>query len=155
MTGSTDPISPNGDSFTESHPIRQACAVPFRRVADGFSVCLITSLKKKRYIFPKGIIDPGETPEQTALKEALEEAGLRGRILGAPLGGYQDSKWGATLDVTVLLMEVDHFEDNWPEADQRERCWVGSAEAEQLVQKPELKHMLRCAIQRLQRKTQT
>ena len=30
---------------------------------------------------PPGFIDPGDSPEQAALKEAAEEAGLRGQIL--------------------------------------------------------------------------
>jgi 8-oxo-dGTP diphosphatase len=31
---------------------------------------------------PKGLIDPGEAPEQTALREIEEETGARGRSLG-------------------------------------------------------------------------
>ena len=75
-------------------PIAQACVVPYRRRDERIEFCLITSLKKKRWIFPKGIVDPGETVEEAALKEAFEEAGLHGRILGDPIGKYEDSKWG-------------------------------------------------------------
>jgi 8-oxo-dGTP pyrophosphatase MutT (NUDIX family) len=32
--------------------------------------------------FPKGTIDPGETPQQAALREAFEESGLHGEITG-------------------------------------------------------------------------
>ena len=129
--------------------IAQACVIPFRRDGDETLFCLITSLKRKSWIFPKGIIDTGETREETALKEALGEAGLRGRIIGEPLGSYEDSKWGATLDVTVLLMEVDHCEDDWPEASLREQRWVAPAEALRLVARPDLKRLLRCAIERI------
>ena len=48
--------------------------------------CLITSTGKRRWSFPKGVIDPGETPPRTALKEAAEEAGLRGEICGKAAG---------------------------------------------------------------------
>jgi 8-oxo-dGTP pyrophosphatase MutT (NUDIX family) len=37
------------------------------------------------WALPKGLIDEGETPAQTALREAFEETGLQGR-LGAKLG---------------------------------------------------------------------
>lgn len=33
------------------------------------------------WVFPKGHTDPGETPEQTALREICEETGVSGRIL--------------------------------------------------------------------------
>ena len=58
-----------------------------RRCRNGqYEFCLITSLRKGRWGFPKGITDPGETHVETALKEADEEAGLRGRIVGDSLG---------------------------------------------------------------------
>lgn len=34
------------------------------------------------WALPKGLIDPGETPEGTALREVEEETGARGRSLG-------------------------------------------------------------------------
>jgi 8-oxo-dGTP pyrophosphatase MutT (NUDIX family) len=37
------------------------------------------------WALPKGLLDEGETPAQTALRETFEETGLRGR-LGAKLG---------------------------------------------------------------------
>ena len=125
--------------------IRQACAIPFRRQAQGAVFCLITSLKRKRWIFPKGIIEHGESPERTALKEAFEEAGLHGQIVGGPLGTYQDAKWGAILEVVVLLMEVHDCENEWPESDLRERCWAAADEAIALVAKNALKQMLKRA----------
>jgi phosphohistidine phosphatase len=112
----------------------QASAVPFRRRDGDLEFCLITSMSKRRWCFPKGIIDPGETPAETALKEAEEEAGLRGRIVGDPLGEYEYSKWGRVLRVLVLLMEVDHADDHWLEAEHRQRRWMGAEEAaERLV----------------------
>ena len=74
-------------------------------------------MKKRRWIFPKGIIDPGETYQESALKEALEEAGLRGQIVGEPFGHFFDAKWGARLIVKVVVMEVEQSEATWPESD--------------------------------------
>jgi 8-oxo-dGTP pyrophosphatase MutT (NUDIX family) len=37
---------------------------------------------KTVYALPKGLVDPGETAQQTALREVLEETGVTGRLLG-------------------------------------------------------------------------
>ena len=102
--------------------IPQVCVIPFRPRDDSWEFCLITSLKKKRWIFPKGIIDPGETPAESGLKEAWEEAGLRGAIVGPVLGTLADQKWGAQLELQVLMMQVEVEETDWPEAHLRQRC---------------------------------
>ena len=87
--------------------------MPYRRQNGECEFCLITSSSGRRWGFPKGIIDPGESAVETALKEALEEAGLQGHIEGDPLGRYEYAKWGTTLEVTGLLMRVTAAEDDW------------------------------------------
>jgi len=140
------------DFESTPEPIQQACAIPFRRLGENVEFCLITSLSRKRWIFPKGIIDPGETLVQTAVKEAHEEAGLHGRVVGEPLGTYEGFKWGTTLEVTVVLMEVLHCDDCWEESEVRERRWVSADEAFQLLSKDELKDFLKTAISTLDRR---
>jgi 8-oxo-dGTP diphosphatase len=46
-------------------------------------VALVREWKREERIWtlPKGRLEPGETLEETALREVLEEAGVRGRIL--------------------------------------------------------------------------
>lgn len=47
-------------------------------------VLLVTAKRNpSHWVFPKGHIEPGETLEQTALREAEEEAGVRGRIVAS------------------------------------------------------------------------
>jgi 8-oxo-dGTP pyrophosphatase MutT (NUDIX family) len=107
-----------------SGPILQACAIPFR-VADGrIEVCLVTSRRKRRWVFPKGIVEPGETEAEAALKEAHEEAGLSGRIVSEPLGSYERRKWGVRFVVTCFLMHVDRQQRTWRESSIREREWL-------------------------------
>jgi 8-oxo-dGTP pyrophosphatase MutT (NUDIX family) len=51
--------------------------VAFRRKRDGaIEVALIAVGDKHRWQLPKGTIEPGESPEHTALREVREEAGL-------------------------------------------------------------------------------
>ena len=133
----------------EPRLIRQVCAIPYRRRGDQVEFCIITSLENKRWIFPKGIIDPGETYAQTALKETLEEAGLRGSIVGEPLGEYQDAKWGAQLTVLVVLMEVSRCDQEWQESQFRQRRWVSRDEAREMLSRSEHKRFLEAAAAQL------
>lgn len=136
-------------AFENMTSFQQSCAVPFR-VSDGVpQYCLITSIRRRRWGFPKGLIDPGDTIEEAALKEALEEAGLRGRIVGDRLGAFRYKKWGMVLNVAVLLMKVEACEETWLEADVRQRKWMSEAEAFEKLDRQDLKVMLSVASSRL------
>ena len=99
---------------------QQAAAIPFRRTGGNVQLCLIRRTDtQKRWGIPKGVIDPGDTPAETAMNEAWEEAGLVGRPIGDTIGSYKYDKWGTTLTVAVFLMEVLDEEDTWDEDDVR------------------------------------
>jgi 8-oxo-dGTP pyrophosphatase MutT (NUDIX family) len=100
--------------------IRQAAALPLRRGR----VCLITSRNGKRWIIPKGWIEPGQSAGETALQEAWEEAGLVGALEREPIGTYLYEKDGQQFHVTVFVMKVTSVEQDWPERNFRERSWV-------------------------------
>src|SRR5690606_18163937 len=61
-----------------------AGGVVFRRAAHNVEIALISVGNPARWQLPKGIVDPGETPEATALREVREEAGVDARLI-APL----------------------------------------------------------------------
>lgn len=100
--------------------IRQAAALPLRRGR----VCLITSRNGKRWVIPKGWIDPGQTAGETALQEAWEEAGLTGALQREPIGSFIYEKEGTRYHVTVFVMKVTAVAQDWPERSFRERAWV-------------------------------
>lgn len=55
--------------------------VIFRRHGDSIEVAMVAVKGGNVWCLPKGIIDKGEVPEKTAIREVAEEAGLKGRII--------------------------------------------------------------------------
>jgi 8-oxo-dGTP diphosphatase len=55
--------------------------VIFRRRDDSIEVALVAVKDGKVWCLPKGLIEKGEGEEETALREVMEETGLRGRII--------------------------------------------------------------------------
>ena len=128
----------------------QAAAIPFRRFGEDLQVCLIRRKGSRRWGIPKGFVDPGDTPEQTALNETWEEAGLRGRLAGDPIGCYTYAKWSNTYTVAVYLLEVLEQEDRWEEENFRERRWVTFDEAASLLARSPVRPLLDRAIRALE-----
>jgi 8-oxo-dGTP pyrophosphatase MutT (NUDIX family) len=89
----------------------------------------VTSIKKRRWVFPKGFVAPGETAPQAALKEAWEEAGLRGRIVGDSIGTYKRSKGRFKFVVECFTMYVDRQSRRWQESTHRDRTWLPISDA--------------------------
>jgi 8-oxo-dGTP pyrophosphatase MutT (NUDIX family) len=112
---------------------QQAAAIPVRRNTSAFEVCLIRRKGSTSWGIPKGSVDPGDTHEETALKEAWEEAGISGRLIGMSLGRYEYEKWDTTFEVAVYLMEVLEQHPKWLEARFRERRWTSFSEAASLL----------------------
>jgi 8-oxo-dGTP pyrophosphatase MutT (NUDIX family) len=123
---------------------QQAAAIPIRRRGDGLQVCLIRKRFAGSWGIPKGTVDSGHTHESTALNEAWEEAGLRGRLVGDALGTYQYEKFGRPLTVMLFVMEVLEHHRDWVEAGIRERRWVSSQEAGTLL----IEHPAHCFLSR-------
>jgi 8-oxo-dGTP diphosphatase len=55
--------------------------VIFRKQNNRIEVALVAVKEGNVWCLPKGLIDKGEVPEKTALREVKEEAGLKGRIV--------------------------------------------------------------------------
>src|SRR3954470_25007868 len=100
--------------------VRQAAALPLRNGR----VCLVTSSNGKRWVIPKGVIEPGQTAGETALQESWEEAGLTGNLQPEPLGSYLYEMRGQTYHVTVFVMAVTGVANDWPERSFRQRTWA-------------------------------
>lgn len=107
--------------------IHQAAAVPFRRTDDGEIEVLLVTSRAGDWSTPKGHIDIGNTPQETAEIETMEEAGAIGQASDQVLGVYEYTKPGRPgrrYRATVYPVEVDLTLEHWEEMDHRRRAWV-------------------------------
>ena len=86
-TPGSAPAGPGG----AKPPIRRQVSsggVAFRRVASGVEIAIVSVGPGGRWQLPKGIVDAGESPETTAVRETREEAGIETELV-APLETIQ------------------------------------------------------------------
>ena len=121
----------------------QSSVIPYRLRNDKPEILIISSSKNKHWVVPKGIKDPGLTPQESAAKEALEEAGVEGVVDDESIGSYHCEKWGATCTVDVYPMKVTRViaEAEWDER-HRGREWVSLEEAVKRLKQKALKQIL-------------
>ncbi len=122
---------------------KQSAVVPFLVENGEVKVVLITSLKAKKWIVPKGVIEPGLSPQDSAANEALEEAGLLGVVDEAPMGCYEYEKWGGTCKVQVFAFRVERILAEWLEMDSRQREIVPIAQALERIKTRELADIIK------------
>jgi uncharacterized protein len=128
--------------------IRQVAALPYKIDATGRAeVMLITSRETRRWVLPKGNLIKGLDWHQAAAHEAFEEAGLTGIPCPTALGEYRYGKRrpnGTTRDVTVAVFPFAVLDQasEWPEQDERETRWFGTAEAARAIEEPSLARLV-------------
>ncbi len=120
----------------------QSAVIPFQIKNKEIRILLITSMKSKKWIFPKGFIENELTAQQSAEQEAFEEAGIEGQVIDLLLGEYYYNKWGGTCHVKVFPMNVTKIFDDWPEDYLRKREWMSLKDAFGNIKKSDLKMLL-------------
>jgi phosphohistidine phosphatase len=121
---------------------RQSGVIPYRLRKGSIQILLITSRKARCWIIPKGIIEHDYSARNSAAKEALEEAGVKGSVHRKLLGIYRHRKFGQTCTVKVYPMRVTRIYKVWEEAD-RDREWVSLKKALKLVSNGGLKRVMK------------
>jgi len=122
---------------------RQSSVIPYRYNGKNLDVLLVRSSKKRHWIVPKGVHEPGLTSQESAAKEAWEEAGIKGVVAAESLGCYHYEKWGSLCEVSVYPMLVEFVvnEEQWLES-HRGRRWCTVDEAKSLLKQQNLIPML-------------
>jgi 8-oxo-dGTP pyrophosphatase MutT (NUDIX family) len=108
---------------------------------------LISSRETRRWIVPKGWPMKGRKDHQAAAQEALEEAGVSGKVHKHPIGAYTYQKRLETgvqpCRVMVYLLEVEKERISWQERDQRRRAWMSPEVAAEQISEPGLARLIR------------
>jgi 8-oxo-dGTP pyrophosphatase MutT (NUDIX family) len=136
---------------TRAKPLPQYGALPYRlapdRLASGPEILLVTSRDTGRWVIPKGWPIPAKSRRKVAALEAMEEAGVEGRIAREPLGEFDYLKGlksgeSQACRVTVFALEVTAQRDEWRERAERATQWFGWEAAAAAVQEPGLRQII-------------
>ncbi|MDR6757015.1 8-oxo-dGTP pyrophosphatase MutT (NUDIX family) [Mycoplana sp. BE70] len=127
--------------------LQQVGALPYRTNKDGsLEVMLITSRETKRFTLPKGWRMKGKSDHKAARIEAMEEAGVEGKIARKSIGSYfywkRIDRCFIPVRVTVYPLQAKRTRSRWKERHQRLRKWLQPNDAALLVDEPELMTLL-------------
>ena len=121
----------------------QSGVIPYRKKNGQIEVLLVTSIRKKNWIVPKGFIEYHMSPFQSAKKEAFEEAGVKGSNTTKILGHYTVKKNGSELLTKIYSMKVTRIFKDYPEKNLRKRKWFSIYEGAKKVEIDELATIIR------------
>ena len=121
----------------------QSGVIPYRvKGKKKIEVLLITSVKKQKWIIPKGYVEFNLSAFESAKKEALEEAGVLGSNETIELGEFVLQKSIGKSFMKIFSMEVIKEHDDYPEKAKRKRKWFEVNEAAEKVSIPEIASMI-------------
>ncbi|MBT8378200.1 MAG: NUDIX hydrolase [Ignavibacteria bacterium] len=127
----------------KKYHFEQSGAIPFRIKNGKKEILLVTSIRKKRWIIPKGFIEYHLTPFQSAKKEAFEEAGVRGSNSTRALGYYKIKKYGGDIRIKIYSLKVSRVYKEYPEKNLRKRKWYSIENAVKKVDIPQVAKIIK------------
>ncbi|KAK2386384.1 Nudix hydrolase 18, mitochondrial [Trifolium repens] len=119
-------------------------------VSDELEVLVISSQKGKGMLFPKGGWELDESQKEAALRETIEEAGVRGIVEGK-LGkwSFKSKTYDTLYDGYMFPLLVQEQLEFWPEQNLRQRTWMSIKEARDVCQHWWMKEALDRLVNRL------
>lgn len=127
---------------------RQSGVIPIKIENGEIKVFIIKSRKGKKWILPKGILEPNKTYMEIAALEAFEEAGLKGKIFPQKIDTYKYKKWKSVCKVNFYIMTVEEIYNVYPE-DFRKRKLVSIKKAKKLIADKKIYEIIKEAVKKI------
>ncbi|KAI3920827.1 hypothetical protein MKW98_005653 [Papaver atlanticum] len=117
---------------------------------DQLEVLVISSQKNHKMLFPKGGWEIDESMEEAALRETLEEAGVKGEVK-CNLGkwSFKSKRYDTFYEGYMFSLHVKDELESWAESHVRTRKWMTVKDAREICQYWWMKEALDVLIQRL------
>ncbi|ESW13915.1 hypothetical protein PHAVU_008G237200 [Phaseolus vulgaris] len=117
---------------------------------EDLEVLVITSQKGKGMLFPKGGWELDESKKEAALRETIEEAGVRGTVEGK-LGkwSFKSKTHDTFYEGYMFPLLVQEQLEFWPEQNFRQRIWMSVSDAREVCQHWWMKEALERLVNRL------
>ena len=125
----------------------QSGVIPFRKHNGAIEV-LIISTRNGNWTVPKWIIENNHTPQESALKECVEEAGVWGIVDEPKVGTFKYKKWGGICKVKVYKMKATKVLSKWEEDDFRERLWIPLSEVSKSIKNKKLSEIILASFEK-------
>jgi len=129
--------------------VSQAGAVVFRTDGGSVRILLVRSRKNPGvWVFPKGHVEADESHADAALREAGEEAGILGTIVGlaGPTLTFQSGDEAVAVEYYLVHLAADAAS---PEG--REKVWLSPDEALERLGFQNARDLLRAALRKIER----
>ncbi len=133
-------------------PVDRVAAVCYRRAGGSVEFKLVRTKGGNRWTFPKGHIEKNEPPWWAAAREALEEAGIRGRIASEPLAVFPDEQRapdGRRVELTIAAYLLEVESDSETPEPGRDPTWFPPEQARQKLAEnrpPRYQQAYSCAL---------
>jgi 8-oxo-(d)GTP phosphatase len=122
----------SGASLGTLEPIKASGGVVLRSGSGGPEILVVHRKRYDDWSLPKGKDEPGETPEEAALREVIEETGQPVRVI-APLGRTQFATGFGIKDVDWFAMRATGPAEFMPNDEVDQARWVSVGEVDQLL----------------------
>lgn len=121
---------------------KKSAIIPYRFWNDQLQILFVTPTSDRKHgrkwVIPKGKVTAHLEPQISATKEAVEEAGVLGKLHPICVGQYRENSQGDPIPTFLLEVTVEFPKKNWKENTIRKRKWVNANNCDTYIRNTEL-----------------